>query len=131
MFSTAAARGREIVHKRYLVHVAGYNLGFLMRAPFGAGTPREAAAAWNAFLFVVQAADAIVVVVTAACDDCSARHHCRARRRLIKSRLLHRAAKQSPRRNTAYPANVPTASESALIMPCLPAQGKGRGSGER
>ena len=38
-------RGRENVHKRYLVHVAGYNLGVLMRALFGVGTPREAAAA--------------------------------------------------------------------------------------
>src|ERR1700730_5230646 len=61
-------RGRENVHKRYLVHVAGYNLGVLMRALFGAGTPREAAAAWNAFVFVIQAAQAIVVVVVAACD---------------------------------------------------------------
>jgi len=28
-------RGRENVRKRYLVHVAGYNLGVLMRALFG------------------------------------------------------------------------------------------------
>jgi transposase len=34
-------RNRENVHKRYLVHVAGYNLGVLMRALFVAGTPRE------------------------------------------------------------------------------------------
>ncbi len=33
-------RGRENVHKRYLVHVAGYNLGVLMRALCGANTPR-------------------------------------------------------------------------------------------
>lgn len=37
-------RGRENVHKRYLLHVAGYNLGLLMRQLIGAGTPREAAA---------------------------------------------------------------------------------------
>jgi len=61
-------RGRVNVHKRYLVHVAGYNLGVLMRALVGAGTPREAAAAWNAFVFVIQAAQAIVVVVVAGCD---------------------------------------------------------------
>ena len=36
-------RGRENVRKRYLVHVTGYNLGILMRALFGAGTPNEAA----------------------------------------------------------------------------------------
>ena len=34
-------RGRQNVHKRYLVHVAGYNLGILMRALFGAGTPTK------------------------------------------------------------------------------------------
>lgn len=36
--------GRENVHKRYLIHVAGHNLGVLMRQLIGAGTPREAAA---------------------------------------------------------------------------------------
>src|SRR3954447_10289105 len=47
-------RGRENVHKRYLIHVAGFNLGVLMRAMFGQGTPREAAEALWAFIFVVQ-----------------------------------------------------------------------------
>jgi len=37
-------RGRENVHKRYLIHVAGHNLGILMRHLIGAGTPKEAAA---------------------------------------------------------------------------------------
>ena len=41
-------RGRENVHKRYLIHVAGFNLGVLMRALFGHGTPREAASVRNA-----------------------------------------------------------------------------------
>jgi transposase len=36
-------RGRENVAKRYLIHVAGHNLGLLMRDLFGAGTPRAAA----------------------------------------------------------------------------------------
>jgi transposase len=44
-------RGRENVHKRYLVHVAGYNLGILMRLLIGAGTPRETAARVLALLF--------------------------------------------------------------------------------
>ncbi len=61
-------RGRENVHKRYLVHVAGYNLGILMRALFGAGTPRDAASARVAFLFVIQAADTIAFVIIAASD---------------------------------------------------------------
>ena len=37
-------RGRENVHKRYLLHVAGHNLSLLMRKLIGAGTPREAVA---------------------------------------------------------------------------------------
>jgi transposase len=36
-------RGRDNVAKRYLIHVAGHNLGLLMRTLFGAGTPRAAA----------------------------------------------------------------------------------------
>jgi hypothetical protein len=34
-------RGRDNLQKRYLVHVAGYNLGLVMRLLVGAGTPRE------------------------------------------------------------------------------------------
>jgi transposase len=59
-------RGRQNVHKRYLVHTAGYNLGLLMRALFGAGTPREAAAIRNAVLFVIQGADTIAFVLVTA-----------------------------------------------------------------
>jgi hypothetical protein len=33
-------RGRENLHKRYLIHVAGYNLGLIMRLLTGSGTPR-------------------------------------------------------------------------------------------
>ena len=47
-------RGRENVHKRYLIHVAGFNLGVLMRALHGQGTPREAADALSALIFVLQ-----------------------------------------------------------------------------
>ena len=46
-------RGRENVHKRYLVHVAGYNLGLLMRLLIGAGTPREFLARVSAHLLVL------------------------------------------------------------------------------
>ena len=37
-------RGRENLQKRYLVHVAAYNLGLVMRQLLGAGTPKELAA---------------------------------------------------------------------------------------
>src|SRR5205085_11182686 len=46
-------RGRENVQKRYLIHVAGYNLGLIMRLLTGAGTPRELQAQPCAWLFVI------------------------------------------------------------------------------
>ncbi len=36
--------GHRKIRKRYLVHVAAFNLGLVMRQMFGAGTPRELAA---------------------------------------------------------------------------------------
>ena len=61
-------RGRENVHKRYLIHVAGFNLGILMRALFGKGTPKEAASVKNAFLFVIQSDDALALAIMAQID---------------------------------------------------------------
>ena len=58
-------RGRENVHKRYLIHVAGFNLGILMRALFGSGTPREAASAKSAILFVIQFDAALAIAIVA------------------------------------------------------------------
>jgi transposase len=58
-------RGRKNVYKRYLVHISSYNLGILMRALFGAGTPKEAAVIRTAFLFVIQTAEAITVAIIA------------------------------------------------------------------
>ena len=46
-------RGRENVQKRYFVHVAGYNLGLVMRALLGAGTPRQLAARGGALLWLL------------------------------------------------------------------------------
>ena len=62
-------RGRENVHKRYLVHVAGHNLGILMRLLIGAGTPREAAARGLAYLFFVDTEDAVAIILVAASPD--------------------------------------------------------------
>ena len=59
-------RGRENVHKRYLVHLAGHNLGILMRLLIGAGTPREAAARGLAYLFFVDTEDAVAIILVAA-----------------------------------------------------------------
>ncbi len=46
-------RGRENVHKRYLLHIAGHNLSLLMRQLIGAGTPREAVAGGYGGIFVL------------------------------------------------------------------------------
>ena len=56
-------RGCENLHKRYLVHVAGYNLGLIMRLLVGAGTPREFLAGASARLLALTTADAAVLVV--------------------------------------------------------------------
>jgi transposase len=62
-------RGRENVHKRYLVHLAGHNLGILMRLLIGAGTPKEAAARGLAYLFFVDTEDAVAIILVAASPD--------------------------------------------------------------
>jgi len=62
-------RGRENVHKRYLVHVAGHNLGILMRLLLGAGTPREAAARALAYLLFVYTEEAVSIILIAASPD--------------------------------------------------------------
>jgi hypothetical protein len=61
-------RGRENVHKRYLIHVAGFNLGLLMRALFGAGAPRQASDDKNALLFAYQADDTLVFAIMAVVE---------------------------------------------------------------
>ena len=56
-------RGRENLHKRYLVHVAGYNLGLIMRLLVGAGTPREFLARVAAHLLVLTTAEGAAIVI--------------------------------------------------------------------
>src|SRR5690242_5981684 len=60
-------RGGENLKKRYLIHVAGYNLGLVMRVLVGAGTPREflarPATSLRAF---TPAEDVVLVVLTLA-----------------------------------------------------------------
>ena len=48
-------RGLVDVSKRYLMQVAGHNLGMLMRKLFGVGTPRGLQGAWAALAVVVWA----------------------------------------------------------------------------
>jgi transposase len=64
-------RGCENLHKRYLVHVAGYNLGLLMRLLVGAGTPREFLAGASARLLILATVDgaALILLTVAAGSD--------------------------------------------------------------
>ena len=67
-------RGRQNVQKRYLIHVAGYNLGLIMRLLTGAGTPREFQARAFAFLFTIVEPNArpILVILVATGDQSAA-----------------------------------------------------------
>jgi hypothetical protein len=63
-------RGRENIHKRYLIHVAGHNLGLLMRLLIGAGTPKEAVASGWCLLVLLPTSDdardeALIMVLVA------------------------------------------------------------------
>ena len=63
-------RGRENVQKRYLIHVAGYNLGLIMRLLTGAGTPRELRARASAWLGVLMTPDGgLIVLFVVAIDN--------------------------------------------------------------
>jgi hypothetical protein len=59
-------RGRDNVHKRYLLHVAGHNLGRLMRLLIGAGTPKEAVARGKELILLVLLPDGSILVLIAA-----------------------------------------------------------------
>ena len=62
-------RGRANIHKRYLIHVAGYNLGLIMRLLTGAGTPRELHARGSAYLFCIILPDAALLAIIAFADE--------------------------------------------------------------
>ena len=60
-------RGRDNLHKRYLVHVAGYNLGLIMRLMIGVGTPREFSARASVHLMLLAtAADTLISILIVA-----------------------------------------------------------------
>jgi transposase len=65
-------RGRENLRKRYLVHVAGYNLGLIMRLLVGAGTPREFLARSSARLPILTTADGAMLGILAVTTDAEA-----------------------------------------------------------
>jgi transposase len=56
-------RGRANVQKRYLIHVAAFNLGLVMRLVLGAGTPKELAARGGFVLWLINPTTGLVVLI--------------------------------------------------------------------
>ena len=56
-------RGRDNVQKRYLIHIAGYNLGLVMRLLTGCGTPRRWAAAQPTVMWLCMPLDDVYLAV--------------------------------------------------------------------
>jgi len=67
-------RGRDNVHERYLLHVAGHNLGLLMRLLIGAGTPKEAIARGKGLFLLAPLPDASTLLLVAIIDSNHAAH---------------------------------------------------------
>jgi transposase len=67
-------RSRENVQKRYLIHVAGYNLGLIMRLITGAGTPREFQSQAFAWFIVILEPDGglIAMILVVTCNQVAA-----------------------------------------------------------
>jgi hypothetical protein len=60
-------RGEANIEKRYIIHVAGFNLGLLMRVLFGVGTPKgwkKSACGLLLWLFVGRRGRFLVIGVT-------------------------------------------------------------------
>ncbi len=56
-------RGRANVQKRYLLHVAGFNLGLVMRLVLGAGTPKELTARGGLLFWLIDSTTGLVVLI--------------------------------------------------------------------
>ena len=64
--ASSLATGPGEPSRRYLVHVAGYNLGLVMRALLGAGTPEELAARRAPLLWLFDPALGLLVILLLA-----------------------------------------------------------------
>lgn len=67
-------RGHQNIAKRMLVHVAGFNLGLLMRRRYEVGKPRclqgrAAAALWAAFVAILDALLTLMRLPAIAADE--------------------------------------------------------------
>jgi len=62
-------RGRESIQKRYLLHVAGFNLGLLMRLKTGHGTPRGWADAWVSIIWPESSLSVALFAIVLVVED--------------------------------------------------------------
>jgi transposase len=63
-------RGRANVQKRYLIHVAGYNLGLIMRLLTGSGTPREFhGQEFRCFFAILAPDDGLIAMIFVVTDN--------------------------------------------------------------
>jgi hypothetical protein len=62
-------RGRQNIHKRYLIQVAGHNLSLLMRQMFGTETPKEAAERINGALFALLTPQGVFICLLVAIES--------------------------------------------------------------
>lgn len=64
-------RGRANVQKRYLIHLAGFNLGLMTRLLLSVGTPKELAARGNfVFWLIAPTMSLVLVVILLPRDPC-------------------------------------------------------------
>jgi len=78
-------RGRENVHKRSLLHVAGYDLGLIMHLLSGVGMPRGLRARLSAhFAACITPSDGLFVRLDRRCRRSSRRHHRQHRARPLR-----------------------------------------------
>ena len=98
-------RGGENLHKRYLVHVAGYNLGLIMRLLVGAGTPRE---------FLARASAHLLLLTTA--DGAAARHPDRRHRHRSRDARRQRRARAARRKPGFFNALVGVLGRAFLVL---------------
>jgi transposase len=62
-------RGRENIHKRYLLTVAAFNLSILMRKLIGAGTPKGAAEIPSGVLLGIQLGSSFIFIFVVSSSD--------------------------------------------------------------
>jgi len=129
-------RGRENVPKRYLMHVAAYNLGLVMRALLGAGTPKGAAARGAALLWLAEPTAGLVVLIVVPPDTPPEPTRQRPVELVLADALGHgrtrdrREAQAQPHRVSTGDPSRPGRRRSDRRCACHPGCSSGAGPGD-